>query len=111
METLETPYGNFTIYVNRLTLPEENLLHISFVDKRNKTHVVLMRHSMGNWVFRNIKNTPLWIVSMQDLLNDLILKQVVERQGDNRIHLKESPAKKSRACCFLNRKQIFTGRK
>jgi len=58
METLETFYWNFTIYLNRLTSPQENLLQISFVDKRNKTHVVLMRYSMADGFLRMLKMFP-----------------------------------------------------
>jgi hypothetical protein len=83
METLETTYGTFNIYVNRIVTQEEILLHISFVDKQNKTHIVLMRFTSGKWSFNEPEKLPGWIVNLKDEFINAIAKNSIRelREG------------------------------
>jgi hypothetical protein len=74
MNTLESVYGRFNIYVNQLPPPDDDLIHLSFVDKDNKTQVVLMRKIAGKWFFADPKSLPLWIISLQEQFDVLIKK-------------------------------------
>ena len=74
METLETIYGTFNIYVNRVITPEEILLHISFVDKQNNTHIILMRFASGKWLFDEPERHPDWVIDLKDRFISLIAK-------------------------------------
>ena len=78
MGTLETSYGNFSIYLNRL---HGNLFHISFVDKQNKTQFFLMRYQNDKWIFEGMNNLPDWISRMQDQLDTLIKRQLLKDQS------------------------------
>ena len=75
MEILQTPMGNFNVYINRLTSPQENTYHISFVDRNNKTYVVLMQRTRNEWVITNSQSLPQWIMDLQQQLCDLVAAQ------------------------------------
>jgi hypothetical protein len=77
MELLETSYGTFNIYVNRIFTKEEILLHISFVDKQNKTHIVMMRYTSGKWSFDQPEKHPSWILHLKDEFVSLIAKNSI----------------------------------
>lgn len=83
METLETAYGVFNTYVNRVITPEEILIHISFVDKQNKTHIVLLRFASGKWSFDKPEKHPGWVVDLKDEFINLIAKNSIRelREG------------------------------
>lgn len=83
METLETAYGTFNIYVNRVVTQEEILLHLSFVDKQNKTHVVLMRFTTGKWSFDQPEKLSGWIVNLKEEFINAIAKNSIRelREG------------------------------
>jgi len=72
MERIETFYGPFNVYLNRLSNSHENLYHISFVDKQNKAHVVLLTRYMNQWSFVNEENLPDWIISLKAQFEVLI---------------------------------------
>lgn len=72
MEILQTPMGNFNVYINRLTSPQENIYHISFVDRNNKTWVVLMQRTLTGWSIINSQRLPGWIMDLQRQLFDLV---------------------------------------
>jgi hypothetical protein len=77
MELLDTAYGTFNIYVNRIFTKEEILLHISFVDKQNKTHIVMMRYTSGKWSFDQPEKHPSWILHLKDEFVSLIAKNSI----------------------------------
>lgn len=77
MELLDTAYGTFNIYVNRIFTEEEILLHISFVDKQNKTHIVMMRYTSGKWSFDQPEKHPSWILHLKDEFVSLIAKNSI----------------------------------
>jgi hypothetical protein len=77
MNILETSYGRFHIYLNYLPSPDENLAHLSFVDKSNKTHIVLMRQLNGKWFFANPETLPHWIVSLQQQFDILVTGEIL----------------------------------
>lgn len=77
MELLETAYGTFSIYVNRVFTEEEILLHISFVDKQNKTHIVIMRYNSGKWLFDQPEKHPAWVIHLKDEFISLIAKNSI----------------------------------
>lgn len=83
METLETAYGTFNIYVNRVVTQEEILLHLSFVDKQNKTHIVLMRFTTGKWSFDQPEKLSGWIVNLKEEFINAIAKNSIRelREG------------------------------
>ena len=73
MKTLATPYGNFNIYLNYLTSIQGNSLHISFVDKHNHVHMIIMEKSVSDkWEFDDNKKYPLWILSLKNEFETLI---------------------------------------
>jgi hypothetical protein len=74
MNILESAYGRFNVYVNHLSTPDQNLIHLSFVDKDNKTQVVLMKQIGGKWFFADPTSIPLWIISLQEQFDVLIKK-------------------------------------
>lgn len=77
MNILETSYGRFHIYVNYLPSEDENLIHLSFVDKNNKTHIVLMRQLNGKWFFAEPEALPHWIISLQERFDILITGEIL----------------------------------
>jgi hypothetical protein len=77
METLETSYGTFNVYVNYLTSSEESLIHISFVDKSGKTHIILMKRLAGTWVCINPEEIPQWILDLKEQFNALITREAL----------------------------------
>lgn len=83
MELLETSYGTFNIYVNHVVTEEEILLHISFVDKQNKTHIVLMRYNSGKWLFDQPERYPDWILRLKDEFINLIAKNSIREFRDS----------------------------
>lgn len=76
MNKLETSYGRFHIYVNCLSAEDENLIHLSFVDKNNKTHVVLMRQVNSKWVFAHPEALPHWIISLEEQFDTIATKEL-----------------------------------
>lgn len=63
MKQIRTPYGVFNAYTNRL--PESNdTFNISFVDKNNKTHIVLLQCITDQWIMINAYIHPEWIVKL-----------------------------------------------
>lgn len=82
MEVLDTSYGTFNIYVNRVVTEEEMLLHISFVDKQNKTHIVLMRYVSGKWSFDQPERYPAWVLGLRDEFINLIAKNSIREFRD-----------------------------
>ena len=77
MNILESAYGRFNIYVNNVP-SNDDLVHLSFVDKSNKTQVVLMRQIGGKWFFTDPQSIPLWIVSLQEQFDALIKKEILQ---------------------------------
>lgn len=79
METLQTPYGSFNVYVNALYSEGEHLIHISFVDNKNQLHVVLMQESGGQWMIANQYQLAGWIISLQSKLETLISRELLRQ--------------------------------
>ena len=77
MEVLDTIYGSFNVYVNRVVTEEEILLHISFVDKQNKTHIVLLKYILGRWSFDEPQKYPDWVIGLKDEFINLIAKNSI----------------------------------
>ena len=76
METLETTYGRFTVYINPLDSEEERQFHISFVDKKNELHVILMREKGSVWVLVNPEKHPDWIIALRSEFERLITREL-----------------------------------
>jgi hypothetical protein len=88
MNTLETNYGRFNIYVNYLPSQDGNLIHLSFVDKNNKTYVVLMRQLNGRWIFAYPDTLPDWIINLEDRFDTLVTGEILrnyQSSGTTRI--------------------------
>jgi hypothetical protein len=75
METLKTPQGTFTIYINPLNSPEGRQFHISFIDKQNKLHIVLMKRKEGVWVLAEPEKHPDWIKDLHCKFDELIIRE------------------------------------
>lgn len=75
MNIMETSYGRFHIYVNHLPSHDENLVHLSFVDKNNKTHIVLMRQLNSKWFFADPGALPHWIIGLQEQFDILVTEK------------------------------------
>lgn len=82
MEILETSYGTLSVYVNPLISSEENLFHLSFVDKNNKTHSILMKEDDGKWMFADPVSVPDWITGLHQQFNTLISKELLRMQWE-----------------------------
>jgi len=80
MGTFRTSRGNFPIYLNRLASMQGNLFHLSFVDHHKKAHMFLMRRINDKWIFTEPQNLPQWITEMENQLDNLIRKEVLEGQ-------------------------------
>lgn len=78
MEKLQTLFGNLNVYINRLPAPEENIFHVSFVDKQNKTHSILMHYDSERWAFCHREQIPMWVTELENPLGDLISKEMVQ---------------------------------
>lgn len=75
METLKTAYGIVNAYLNNIFTAGGIIVHISFVDKRNKMHIVIMQRSFsGEWEFDNREKYPEWILSLENEFERLIVK-------------------------------------
>lgn len=82
MEILETSYGTLSVYVNPLISSEENLFHLSFVDKANKTHSIFMKEDDGHWTFADPGSVPGWITGLHQQFNTLISKELLRMQRE-----------------------------
>jgi hypothetical protein len=78
MEKLKTSYGVLNIYLNRIDSPDESLVHLSFVDKNNKAHIVLMKRRLDKYVFVEPEKLAGWIIDLQQQLNELIRRDFLE---------------------------------
>lgn len=78
METLQTPHGKFTICLNPIYTPIETLFHVSFVDKNNKTHRMLMHCDFDLWKFSCPEEVPDWFINMEPQLGDLITRECLK---------------------------------
>jgi hypothetical protein len=72
MERIETSYGSFNVYLNRIANSQGDLYHISFVDKQNKAHVAILTRYMNQWSFVNEESIPDWIISLKGQFETLI---------------------------------------
>lgn len=79
MQRLETNYGTFMVYINRLN-SSDDLFHISFVDKSNKLQTAIMEPKDANWTFVNKEILPGWILDLEKQFETLLLKELVKRQ-------------------------------
>jgi hypothetical protein len=77
MNILETTYGRFHVYINYLLSEEENMAHLSFVDKNNKTHIVLMRQFNGKWLLVQPETLSHWIVNLEEQFDILITTELL----------------------------------
>jgi hypothetical protein len=80
MELLQTPFGSFPVYLNRLFESQEITFHVSFVDKNNKLHVVLMQCTAEKSIIMNRESLPEWIVALQDQLDVMIRTELSKEQ-------------------------------
>ena len=78
MNILESAYGRFNIYVNQVATLNEDLVHLSFVDKNNQTQIVLMRQTAGKWFFADPQSVPHWINSLREQFDALIQKEILQ---------------------------------
>jgi hypothetical protein len=77
MKKLTTPFGSFNVYLNRLAETEEETFHISFVDKDNKVHIIMMKWASDTLSFVNVEQLPEWVFSMRQQLIDLIMHETL----------------------------------
>ncbi|MGZ3952496.1 MAG: hypothetical protein ACXVBZ_13945 [Flavisolibacter sp.] len=75
MERIETSYGTFNVYLNRIVTPQGNLYHISFVDKQNKAQVAILTRYMNQWSFGNEQSLPDWIIGLKGQFEIFITRQ------------------------------------
>jgi len=78
MEVIQTAFGLFNVYLNRLSEPDKHIFHISFVDKNNKLHSMRMHFADGKWVFINPEAYPDWLVRLEKQFSDLIMKEILK---------------------------------
>jgi len=78
MEVIQTAFGLFNVYLNRLNEPDENLYHISFVDKNNKLHSMQMHFADGKWIFVSPNTYPDWVTRLEKQFSDLIMKEILK---------------------------------
>lgn len=76
MQRLVTNYGNFNVYINRYPGSADNVFHISFVDRKNKLHVIFMREDYNRWIFINRERIPEWVLSHELQFQALILREL-----------------------------------
>ena len=77
MERLQTLYGSVNVYINKMFLNEELQIHVSFVDNKNKLHVLLMQRSPAGWKIAEQANHAGWIMALEGQLNSLIKNAVI----------------------------------
>jgi hypothetical protein len=75
MERLQTLYGTVNAYINKLPSNGEPQIHVSFVDNKNKLHVLLMQYYSAGWKFAEHEKHPAWVTSLEEQLN-LLIKNV-----------------------------------
>jgi hypothetical protein len=73
-------YGNFTVYVNYLDLAQDKSFHISFVDSSKKVYVILMKESARQWIVSNEEDLPHWIIELQSQFQMLVQKELLRKQ-------------------------------
>jgi hypothetical protein len=76
MERMQSPHGNFNVYVNLLRSEGEMVFHISFVDKKNKLHVLLLRQENNAWSLMNPEQQPHWVLELLPQLQELLVKHL-----------------------------------
>lgn len=76
MHIIRTNFGAFNVYINRLSAPDENIVHVSFVDHNNKTHAIEMQYSTDRWVVRHPETVPGWFNDFETKLDSVITEQL-----------------------------------
>ena len=76
MEKLETLYGSFNVYLNKLPSVDGLFFHVSFVDRKNKVHCILMRYHSGLWTITEREKHPAWVLALEERLRKLVLNVV-----------------------------------
>lgn len=80
MEKLQTVYGSCNVYINKLASAEEGIFyHVSFVDKKNKAHILLVRYDYEVSVILQKEIHPNWILALEGQLHQII-KNLAENQ-------------------------------
>lgn len=74
MEIIQTPYGNFNVYINTISSPQGLSYHISFVDKSKKTQIFTMEMVNNQLEFVNSLALPQWVSSLKDQFEGLVTK-------------------------------------
>lgn len=77
MERLQTLYGSVNAYINKLPPNGELQIHVSFVDNKNKLHILVMEHDIAGWKITEQEKHPAWVASLEEQLNSLIKKTIV----------------------------------
>lgn len=80
METIQTPYGAVTVYINRLHSEEDPSFHISFVDNRNKLYIVLLQEVSDQWTISNKEILPDWVVALQTRFVLMVRREMLKEQ-------------------------------
>jgi hypothetical protein len=80
MEIIQTPFGSFNVYFNRISDSETDMYHISFVDKNNKLQIMQMQFVNNSWSFMNPELQPDWLLAMEKRFSDLVMKEVLKEQ-------------------------------
>lgn len=76
MERLVTSHGTFSVYLNQLQHSPEKTFLISFVDRKNKTHIFQMSHNGYDWLINQPGDQPHWVLELEGKLNTLIEKEI-----------------------------------
>ena len=76
MHIIRTSFGIFNVYINRLSAPDENIVHVSFVDHTNKTHAIHMHYNADHWVVSNPEAVPTWFSDFESKLDSLVTEQL-----------------------------------
>lgn len=72
MERLQTLYGSVNAYINKLFVNGELQIHVSFIDNKNKLHILLMQKGSAKWKIAEQEKYPSWVTALEGQLNSLI---------------------------------------
>lgn len=82
MEKLITSNGSYNVYINRLPEIDEKTFHLSFIDKNNKLHTLLMTCVNDNWQIKDDQSYDTWILALQPQLHQFIVKHLEQEYNE-----------------------------
>jgi hypothetical protein len=72
--TIRTKEGNLNFYFNKIFTAQGVRYHVSVIPRDNKMITFRMMKENNRWYIDNPKGCPEWIISLEPVINDVIVE-------------------------------------